>query len=102
MISAESGRLEDARFCSSEHMPCPRLVRNDWHTSRSDCQRGRVQTREHWNKAMKSTLLHEHQGLRTFAVVLATGEEVVSSITSFATEHHLAATQLTAIGALSR
>jgi len=51
---------------------------------------------------MKSTLLHEHQGLRTFAVILATGDEVVSSITSFATEHRLAATQFTAIGALSR
>jgi uncharacterized protein len=51
---------------------------------------------------MKSTLLHEHQGLRTFAVVLATGDEVVSSITSLATEQHLATTQFTAIGALSR
>jgi uncharacterized protein len=51
---------------------------------------------------MKSTLLHEHQGLRTFAVVLATGDEVMSSIASFATTQHLAATQLTAIGALSR
>jgi len=51
---------------------------------------------------MKSTLLHEHQGLRTFAVVLATGDAVMSSIASFAAEQHLAATQFTAIGALSR
>lgn len=51
---------------------------------------------------MKSTLLHEHHGLRTFAVILATRDEVVSSITSFATAQRLAATQFTAIGALSR
>jgi predicted DNA-binding protein with PD1-like motif len=51
---------------------------------------------------MKTTLLHEHQGLRTFAVILAAGEEVMSSISAFATEHNLAATQLSAIGALSR
>ena len=51
---------------------------------------------------MNSTLLHEHQGLRMFAVVLATGDEVTSSITTFAAEHHLAATQFSAIGALSQ
>jgi uncharacterized protein len=51
---------------------------------------------------MKTRLLHEHQGLRTFAVVLATGDEVMASLTSFATDHRLAATQFTAIGALSR
>jgi predicted DNA-binding protein with PD1-like motif len=51
---------------------------------------------------MKSTLLHESQGLRTFAVVLATGDEVMSSIASFAAAQHLGATQFTAIGALSR
>jgi predicted DNA-binding protein with PD1-like motif len=51
---------------------------------------------------MNVSLLHEHHGLRTFAVVLATGDEVMSSITTFATERHLAVTQFTAIGALSR
>lgn len=51
---------------------------------------------------MKSVLLHEHQGLRTFAIVLTTGEEVMSSVTAFATEHQVRATQFTAIGALSR
>jgi uncharacterized protein len=50
---------------------------------------------------MKATLLHEHRGLRTFALVLATGEEVMSSINAFATDHHLAATQFSAIGALA-
>jgi uncharacterized protein len=51
---------------------------------------------------MKTTLLHENHGLRTFAVVLASGDEVTSSIAAFASEHHLAASQFTAIGALSR
>jgi uncharacterized protein len=51
---------------------------------------------------MKTVLLHEHEGLRTFAVVLTTGEEVMSSVLSFATEHQLRGTQLTGIGALSR
>lgn len=51
---------------------------------------------------MKTALLHAHEGLRTFAVVLTTGEEVMSSITAFATTHDLRATQFTAIGALSR
>jgi uncharacterized protein len=51
---------------------------------------------------MKSTVLHEHQGLRKFAIVLATGDEVMSSITAFAAEQRLATTQFSAIGALSR
>jgi predicted DNA-binding protein with PD1-like motif len=51
---------------------------------------------------MKVKLLHEHQRLRTFAAVLATGDEVMSSLLAFAAQHHLAATQFTAIGALSR
>ena len=51
---------------------------------------------------MKAVLLHEHEGLRTFAVVLATGEEVMSTVASFATDRQLRATQFTAIGALSR
>ncbi len=51
---------------------------------------------------MKTALLHEHEGLRTFALVLTSGDEVMSAITSFAAEHNLRATQFTAIGALSR
>lgn len=51
---------------------------------------------------MKAVLLHETDGLRTFGVVLATGDEAMSSLTSFAAEHRLRATQLTAIGAFSR
>jgi predicted DNA-binding protein with PD1-like motif len=51
---------------------------------------------------MKTALLHEHEGLRTFAVVLATGDEVMQALASFAAEHHVKATQFTAIGAFSR
>jgi predicted DNA-binding protein with PD1-like motif len=51
---------------------------------------------------MKSELLNEHGGLRTFAVVLTTGDEAMGAITSFARERELRATQFTAIGAFSR
>src|SRR5215216_7928299 len=52
--------------------------------------------------AMKTELLNEHGGLRTFALVLATGDEAMSAIASFAAERQLRATQFTAIGAFSR
>lgn len=51
---------------------------------------------------MKAALLHEHEGLRTFAVILASGDEVMTTLTDFASDRQLKATQLTAIGALSR
>jgi predicted DNA-binding protein with PD1-like motif len=51
---------------------------------------------------MKATLLHEHEGLRTFSVVLATGDETMSALTTFAAGERLRATQFTAIGAFSR
>jgi predicted DNA-binding protein with PD1-like motif len=51
---------------------------------------------------MKSTLLHEHGGLRTFALVLATDDEAMAALVTFATERQLKATQFTAIGAFSR
>ena len=51
---------------------------------------------------MKARLLNEHGGLRTFALVLATGDEAMAAITSFARERELRATQFTAIGAFSR
>ena len=50
---------------------------------------------------MKAELLHEHAGLRTFALVLGTGDEAIGAITSFAREHALRATQFTALGAFS-
>jgi uncharacterized protein len=51
---------------------------------------------------MKATVLHEHEGLRTFALVLATGEEAMAALAEFAIERRLKATQFTAIGAFSR
>jgi predicted DNA-binding protein with PD1-like motif len=50
---------------------------------------------------MKVSLLHEDQGQRTFAVVLAPGEEAFSSLSSFAKERKLSAAQISAIGAFS-
>jgi hypothetical protein len=40
---------------------------------------------------MKATLLHEHEGLRTFGVVLASGDEVMTTLTGFAAERQLKA-----------
>jgi uncharacterized protein len=51
---------------------------------------------------MKTALLHEHEGLRTFAIVLASGDEAMGALTAFAAERRLGAAQLTAIGAFSR
>jgi len=51
---------------------------------------------------MKTALLGEHGGLRTFVLVLSTGDEAMAALAAFAGEHQLRATQLTAIGAFSR
>jgi predicted DNA-binding protein with PD1-like motif len=51
---------------------------------------------------MKAALLHEDKGLRTFAVVLVTGDEAMAALSAFAIEHQLRAAQFTAIGAFSR
>jgi predicted DNA-binding protein with PD1-like motif len=50
---------------------------------------------------MKSKLLHESEGRRTFAVILQTGDEAVKCLQDFAAREHLGAAQITAIGALS-
>lgn len=50
---------------------------------------------------MKSALLAESDGLRTFVIVMATDEEAVKALTAFAAEQRLAASQFTAIGAFS-
>jgi predicted DNA-binding protein with PD1-like motif len=50
---------------------------------------------------MKSTLLHESDGRRTFMVVLSTGEDAVERVTAFAREQRLHASHFTAIGAFS-
>jgi predicted DNA-binding protein with PD1-like motif len=50
---------------------------------------------------MQSKLLHEADGQRTFAVILATGEEVMASLKAFVSRERITAAQITAIGALS-
>ncbi len=50
---------------------------------------------------MQSKLLHQADGQRTFAVVLATGDEVLSSLQEFVARENIHAATLTAIGALS-
>lgn len=50
---------------------------------------------------MEARRIHEEGGQKTFAVVLATGEEVMASLTAFAEENDLDAASLTAIGAFS-
>lgn len=51
---------------------------------------------------MKTALLDERDGLRTFVVVLASGEEAVESLTTVAREQRLTGSHFTAIGAFSR
>jgi predicted DNA-binding protein with PD1-like motif len=51
---------------------------------------------------MKTALLHDLSGLRTFALVLNTGDEPMAALESFAREHRLGTTHFTAIGAFSR
>ena len=51
---------------------------------------------------MKTALLDERGGLRTLVIVLATDDEAVKSLTSFAVNQRLAASHFTAIGAFSR
>ena len=51
---------------------------------------------------MKTALLHEDNDLRTFVLVLGTGDEAVRALTSFAAENRLRASQFSAIGAFER
>ena len=50
---------------------------------------------------MRTKLLHEDQGERTFAVIFETGDEPVAGLTRFAEERKLGASAFTAIGAFS-
>jgi predicted DNA-binding protein with PD1-like motif len=50
---------------------------------------------------MKSKLLYEEKGLKTFALVFGKDEELKDSILAFAKEKHLSAAQVSAIGAFS-
>jgi predicted DNA-binding protein with PD1-like motif len=51
---------------------------------------------------MKSALIDERDGLRTFVLVLATGDEPIKTLTSFADDQRLGGSHFTAIGAFSR
>jgi predicted DNA-binding protein with PD1-like motif len=50
---------------------------------------------------MRSRLLTDHHGTRTFAVALETGDRLMESIKRFAADNGLAASEFTAIGALA-
>jgi uncharacterized protein len=50
---------------------------------------------------MQSKLLHQAGGQRIFAVILATGDEVLSCLQEFVEHEHIHAATFTAIGALS-
>jgi predicted DNA-binding protein with PD1-like motif len=50
---------------------------------------------------MQSKLLHQAGGQRIFAVILATGDEVLSSLREFVEHENIHAATFTAIGALS-
>jgi predicted DNA-binding protein with PD1-like motif len=51
---------------------------------------------------MKSALIDERDGLRTFVVVLGAGDEAMKALTAFAVERRLGGSHFTAIGAFSR
>ena len=48
---------------------------------------------------MQSKLIHEEAGKRTFAVILQTGDEAMSSLREFAVKERIGGAQITAIGA---
>ncbi|HZT24901.1 MAG TPA: PPC domain-containing DNA-binding protein [Pseudolabrys sp.] len=50
---------------------------------------------------MHSKLLNQHEGRRTFALIMDKGDEVLSCISGFAKRERLSAAQITGIGALS-
>ncbi len=50
---------------------------------------------------MKAKQIHEEGGQKTFALVLDTGDEFMSELTSFAKDKDLDASSLTALGAFS-
>jgi predicted DNA-binding protein with PD1-like motif len=50
---------------------------------------------------MKVQQIHEHDGLRTLAVVFGTGDEVAEGLRDAAVAHGLTAAQITGVGAFS-
>ena len=64
----------------------------------------KVSAQRFWFKLerpMKSKLLHDQRGLKTFALVFDKNEEAKESLLRFATENELRGAQVTAIGAFS-
>jgi predicted DNA-binding protein with PD1-like motif len=53
-------------------------------------------------EGMKTALLADHEGLRTFLLVCETGDEAMQGLASFAAEQRLGGSHFTAIGAFSR
>jgi len=51
---------------------------------------------------MRSTLLDERSGLRTYVLVCESGDEAMGTLTSFAAAHRLGGSHFTGIGAFSR
>jgi predicted DNA-binding protein with PD1-like motif len=49
--------------------------------------------------SMKSKLIHEHEGERTFALIFEAGDEAMEGLREFARQNRLAAARFTAIGA---
>lgn len=50
---------------------------------------------------MRSRLLTDHHGTRSFVVAIESGDRLIASVTRFAREEGLAASEFTAIGALA-
>lgn len=48
---------------------------------------------------MRSKLLHEADGQKTYALIFETGDEVMSNLQKFARDNRLGASRFTAIGA---
>ena len=51
---------------------------------------------------MKTKLIHEADGQRTYAIILAAGDEVMECLKQFSAQEKLSAAQITAIGAFRR
>src|SRR5688572_30107534 len=59
--------------------------------------------REHWEKTMRWKLLgDDNRSRRTFVLVFATGDEILSELLRFAKEQKIASGHFTAIGGCSR
>ena len=50
---------------------------------------------------MQAKLLHDAHGQRTYAVILASSDDVIASLKEFVTHENILAAQISAIGALS-